>query len=174
MYSDDPKDASNQESYEDFRKILENAFEGAAKALKDNRFACVVMSNIRDKRGFYIDIVGDIKAIMEKNGLHLYNDIILINSAGSAPLRANNAMKNRKVVRTHQNVMVFYKGDNGQNVSEKHGFDLMDTRQTIQFHEDVLVFYKGDPKEIQKEFPAIDVADAAGMEEAAAESLDEE
>lgn len=80
VYSDDPKDASNQGTYEEFLKILDNAFTGAAKVLKNDRFAVVVMSNIRDKNGFYIHIVDDIKRIMQKNGLRLYNDIILINS----------------------------------------------------------------------------------------------
>lgn len=50
VYSDDPKDASNQKDYESFRKILENAFTGGAKALKNNRFAVVVMSNVRDEK----------------------------------------------------------------------------------------------------------------------------
>jgi DNA modification methylase len=173
VYSDDPKDASNQKEYSGFLSILENALTDGAKALKDNRFAAIVMSNVRDSRGFYVDIVGDIKRIMRQNGLHLYNDIILVNSAGSAPLRANNAMRNRKVVRTHQNVMVFYKGDTAESISEKHGFDVLHSRQTIQFHEDVLVFFKGDPKRIQEEFPAIDLADAAGMDEAIAEAASE-
>lgn len=131
------------------------------------------MSNIRDKNGFYIDIVGDIKSIMKENGLHLYNDIILINSAWSAPLRANNAMKNRKVVRTHQNVMIFYKGESAESISEKYWFDLLSVRETIQFHEDVLVFFKGDPKQIQKEFPQIQAQEAEWMEEASMEYMDE-
>lgn len=50
VYSDDPKDASNQKDYASFRKILDTAFTGAAKALKNNRFAVVVMSNIRDDK----------------------------------------------------------------------------------------------------------------------------
>lgn len=109
---------------------------------------------------------------MEANGLHLYNDIIFINSIGAAPMRANNTMKNRKVVRTHQNVMVFFKGDTGDKISQDEGF--LDIRQTIQFHEDVLVFFKGDPKNIQKDFPKIDFTDAKGMEEVAGESMDDQ
>lgn len=102
---------------------------------------------------------------METNGLHLYNEIIFINSIGGAPMRANNTMKNRKVVRTHQNVLVFAKGSNADDFIEKNGFDPVPFRQTIQFHEDVLVFFKGNPKEIQKDFPQIDLSQAEGMEE---------
>ena len=48
---------------------------------------------------------------MASCGLRLYNDIILLNVVGSAAFRVRRAMRNRKVVRVHQNVMVFFKGD---------------------------------------------------------------
>lgn len=152
QYSDDPRDASNVE-YEEFVSILSNAFSGAAKALKDNRFAAVVMSNVRDEKGFYRDICGEIRRIMAENGLKLYNEITLINSFGSGMLRAGNNMRNRKVVRTHQDVIVFYKAMD----SEDNGFIAQDfdgNRQTIGLKEDILVFYKGDTKKIQADFPS--------------------
>ena len=77
----------NQE-FDDFITILSNAFAGAAKALKNNRFAAVVMSNVRDEKGFYHDICGHIRRIMLENGLKLYNEIVLVNSFGSGMLRA--------------------------------------------------------------------------------------
>ncbi len=62
-YSDLPNDASNQGSYEDFIKILENAFTGAVSCLKENRFAAICVGDVRDKNtGFYYDFCGDIKA----------------------------------------------------------------------------------------------------------------
>ena len=158
VYSDDPRDASNQ-SYDGFRSILANAFAGAAKALKPNRFACVVMSNVRDGRGFYQDICGDIRAIMRENGLYLYNELILINAVGTASMRAAGYMKNRKVARTHQNVMLFYKGDTGEEVYLGRGFDLFEKLQAVQFHDDVLIFYKGDPSKIKNNFGEVDTDD---------------
>lgn len=110
QYSDLPNDASNQD-YDGFRQIIENAFVGAIKCLKKNRFAVVVMSNVRDKKGAYHNITGDIKDVFKKEGCHLYNEIILLNVAGTAQIRAGRAMANRKVVRVHQDVLVFYKGD---------------------------------------------------------------
>lgn len=157
VYSADEKDASNQETYEDFLKIIETAFTGAAKALKNDRFATVVLANIRDKKWFYINMVDDIKTIMKKNGLQLYNDIILINSFGSAGLRASNAMRNRKTVKVHQNVMVFYKA--GED-TEEVAAEFNDSRETIQLHEDILVFYKGDPKNIQENFWQVEMSDS--------------
>ena len=110
-YSDLPNDASNQKDYQSFINILDNAFTGAIKCLKNNRFAVIVMSDVRDKKGYYLPICDDITRIFAKNGMSLYNEIILVNVAGTAQIRAASAMKNRKVVRTHQEVLVFYKGD---------------------------------------------------------------
>lgn len=112
IYSDLPNDASNQGSYEEFLKILENAFSGAIKTLKENRFAAIVVSNIRNtKTGCYRNFVDDVIRLFQRNGMEFYNDIILVDVVGSASQRAAHNMKNRKVVKVHQNVLIFYKGD---------------------------------------------------------------
>ena len=112
VYSDLENDASNQETYEDFINILETAFANSIKTLKDNRFAVIVAGDVRDKQnGFYYPFTDDIKRIFRSNGMGLYNDIILADPIGSSALRARNTFKNRKVVKVHQNVMVFFKGD---------------------------------------------------------------
>lgn len=150
VYSDDPRDASNQGSYGDFVGILDESLSGACQVLRENRFAVIVMSNVRDGRGFYHDICGDIRSIMTRNGMALYNELILVNSVGSASTRAGNYMKNRKVARTHQEVMVFYKGQTGDEIYLNSDFDLLPKLQAIQFHDNVMVFYKGDPGKIRK------------------------
>lgn len=112
QYSDLPNDASNQETYEDFYKIIDEAFTKAVGCLKDDRFAVVVCGDVRDKRdGRYYGFPDDIKQTMIRNGLVLYNEMILVDPVGTATIRANNNMKSRKVVKVHQNVLVFYKGD---------------------------------------------------------------
>lgn len=121
-YSDDPKDASNQDSYEDFIKILDNAFSNAVKCLKNGRFACIVVGNVRDKKGYYYDLVGDIVRIFEKAGMHYYNEIIIKTPIGTAAMRASVIMRNRKVVKTHQNMLVFYKGDKPENIGKEFGY----------------------------------------------------
>lgn len=114
VYSDLPDDASNADTYEDFIAMLEEAFVKSINLLNDNRFAVIVVGDVRDDKGFYYDFPGDIKRIFMKNGMALYNDIILSDAIGSAGMRANQMMKNRKVVKVHQNVLVFYKGDPSQ------------------------------------------------------------
>ena len=41
----------------------------------------------------------------------MYNEIIMAERIGTACMKAANYMKNRKVVKTHQNILVFYNGD---------------------------------------------------------------
>lgn len=112
IYSDLPNDASNQESYEDFIKVLENGFKGAVGCLKQNRFAVIVVGDVREKKtGFYYDFCGDIKRIFRENGMRLYNEIILVEQTASTALRASRYMDSRKVAKTHQHILVFFKGD---------------------------------------------------------------
>ena len=112
VYSDLPNDASNQGTYEDFIRVLDNGFSGAVGCLKNNRFAVIVVGDVRDKKtGFYYDFCGDIKRIFKKNGMRLYNEIILVEQTTSTALRASRYMDSRKVAKTHQHVLVFFKGD---------------------------------------------------------------
>lgn len=121
IYSDMPNDASNQESYEDFYSILDDAFKKAIKCLKNDRFAVVVCGDVRnDKTGGYYCFPDDIKRTFTENGMMLYNELILINSYGSAPMRAGRAMISRKTVKVHQNILVFYKG-NQKNIPDLFG-----------------------------------------------------
>ena len=111
-YSDLPNDASNQGSYADFYKIIDTAFSNAIKCLKDNRFAVIVCGDVRDKKtGAYYGFPDDIKQTFKRNGMTLYNELVLVDHVGTARLRAVKYMQHRKVVKVHQNVLVFYKGD---------------------------------------------------------------
>jgi tRNA1(Val) A37 N6-methylase TrmN6 len=111
VYSDLPNDASNQNDYNDFLNIIRNAFSGAIRCLKQNRFACIVVGDIRAKDGFYYNFTSDIKDIFAQNGMRLYNECIIIEPLGTLPQRVGRYMQNRKVGKCHQNLLVFYKGD---------------------------------------------------------------
>jgi DNA modification methylase len=111
VYSDLKNDASNQKEYRDFLKILENAFTDSIKCLKENRFAVIVVGDIRDKKGAYRRFVDDIKDIFKINNTILYNSLILIEQIGTKAMTVNKSMDNRKIGKCHQNVLVFFKGD---------------------------------------------------------------
>lgn len=110
-YSKLPNDASNQKEYKDFLQILNIAFSNAIKCLKENRFACIVIGDVRDKKGYYRRLPHHICDIFEENGMKLYNEIIMLEMIGRKALTANRNFITRKNPKTHQNVLVFYKGD---------------------------------------------------------------
>lgn len=113
VYSGDPRDISSMD-YEGFTSVFHEIMSKAAGKLKNNRFMAVVLSDVRGPDGNYRGIVGKLTELLRGQGLQLYNDMILFNVAGSASLRVRRNMRNRKVVRTHQNVLVYYKGDTGK------------------------------------------------------------
>lgn len=112
VYSDMENDASNQGTYEEFLQILDDAFTSALGCLKENRFAVIVVGDVRNKKtGAYYCFCDDVKNIFRRAGLHVINELILVEQVASAAIRAAKQMDSRKVCKTHQNVLVFYKGD---------------------------------------------------------------
>jgi DNA modification methylase len=128
VYSDDPNDLSTMDHdsfFAVYKRILINTFQ----KLKQNRFAVIVMGEVRGKDGQYIGTIPNTIKIMEEAGYGYYNEIVLVNSAGTLPLRAGKSMRaSRKVGKMHQNVMVFCKGDPAIAAKE-----LGDIRAKIDF-----------------------------------------
>lgn len=105
-------DMSSLPTYKAFMGQLENIYQKCSVMLNDNRFFVVKVGEIRDKKGgMYRNFVGDTIEMCMRMGLHYYNEIILVNSVGTAPMRANGTFRTRKIVKLHQNILVFYKGD---------------------------------------------------------------
>ena len=112
IYSDDPRDLSNFKTYEEFLIAYQQIIRDSLSLLKPNRFACFVVSDIRDKKGLFRDFIGDTVGFFRQNGAELYNSAILINQLASLPIRVSQFFPvSRKLGKTHQNVLVFYKGD---------------------------------------------------------------
>lgn len=111
VYSDDPKDLSTL-PYDDFVASYREIIAKACSLLKPDSFACFVVGDVRDKKGNYYNFVGDtIKAFIDA-GLSYYNEAILVTPVGTLPLRAGRTFAaTRKLGKTHQNVLVFLKGD---------------------------------------------------------------
>jgi len=106
------EDMSALGTYEEFMEQYKNIFSKVYNMLEPNSFLVLKVGEIRDKKtGQYRCFVADNVKIMEEIGFRFYNDIVLLNSIGTAPIRANNSMKNRKIVKVHQNILVFYKGE---------------------------------------------------------------
>jgi len=110
VYCDDPNDLSNM-THNEFNQVYESIINKSCKLLRNNRYACFVVGNCRDKNGYMMDLVGTTIRAFEKAGLRFYNDIILRNAVASASMRAKGNMTYKKVVKVHQNVLVFVKGN---------------------------------------------------------------
>lgn len=107
-YSDLPGDISNM-NYSDFLTAYRVIIHKSARLLKPNSFACFVVGEVRDQKGHYVGFVPDTIRAFDDAGLKYYNEAILLNQLGSASMRANGNMKSKKLVKIHQNVLVFYK-----------------------------------------------------------------
>ena len=110
-YSDDPRDLSTMQ-YDDFVAAYNAVIATACARLLDDRFAMFVVGDVRDAAGLYRNFVGHTVAAFEAAGLRLYNDAVLVTAVGSLPVRAGSQFaKARKFGKTHQNVLVFVKGN---------------------------------------------------------------
>ncbi len=111
VYSDNPKDLSNMD-YKGFINIYGKIIQNCYDILKDDTFAFWVVGEVRDKKGNYYNFIGDTIQAFLCAGFNYYNEAILATAVGSTSLRVGNYMKtSRKLGKTHQNILVFLKGD---------------------------------------------------------------
>jgi len=123
QYTDNPEDLSNLE-WDEFNKEYKKIIKKSCDLLKNNRFACFVVSEMRNRdTGEYRNFVGNTVKYFLDAGLVLWNELILLNVVGSVAMRVTNQFNNtRKIGRMHQNVLVFYKGrqENIKNIKFKN------------------------------------------------------
>lgn len=109
VYSDLPGDISNMQ-YEDFLIAYNSIINKACRLLRRGAYAAWVVSDIRDKDGYYRDFISHTKRAFIDAGCAIYNDAVLIQPLGTAMLRADRQFSaNQKLVKTHENVLVFKK-----------------------------------------------------------------
>lgn len=126
VYSDDPADLSTM-AYADFRRVYFEIIAKACARLRPDSFACFVVGEVRDRRGAYLDFVGDTVQAFRDAGLAYYNEAILLTAIGSLPIRVGKQFSaSRKLGKTHQNVLVFVKGD-GKGAADRCGAVEIDT-----------------------------------------------
>jgi DNA modification methylase len=113
VYSDHPQDLSTM-SYEQFLVCYRRIIAESMGMLKPDRFACFVVGDVREKgaAGYYRNFVSDTIDAFQRAGARLYNEAVLVTSVGSLPIRVGKQFAaSRKLGKTHQNVLVFCKGD---------------------------------------------------------------
>lgn len=160
VYSDDERDLSNMD-YDKFLSTYTQIIKNSCELLKNNRFAVFVVGDVRDKKGYYRDFVSDTIRAFKSCGLHYYGQLIVVNSLGSAAIRARSQFSTRKIPKTHQNIIVSYKGE---KPPKKEDFEAVSVKDCIKYFNDnrspidtaeyVEVFYKGDnPAELKEYYP---------------------
>ena len=111
VYSDNPADLSAMD-HEAFLVGYRDIIAKSCSKLRQDRFACFVVGDFRDKRGNYRNFVSETIQAFLHAGLALYNEAILVTSVGSACMRVTKQFDaSRKFAKTHQNILVFVKGD---------------------------------------------------------------
>lgn len=155
VYSDDPNDLSNMD-YDKFIQIYREIIRKSVSMLKENSFAVFVVGEVRDKNGEYRNFVGDTIKAFQDAGLRYYNHAILVNRNGSAAVRARGNMQYKKLVHTHQDVIVGSKGDAESNERIDPLF-LADwfneNAQLFDQHEEIAIFSNAaDFKDLKKEY----------------------
>lgn len=108
VYSDLEGDISNMD-YPEFLSAYECIIKKSCDKLKSGGYAIFVVGEVRDKKGYYYGFVPDTYQCFKNAGLRLYNEAILSISLASAALRAAGNMKNKKLVKVHQNILIFKK-----------------------------------------------------------------
>jgi hypothetical protein len=101
-------------SYEEFLVAYREIIRASVARLKDDRFAVWVVGDIREPKdgGCYRGLIHDTVRAFEDAGARLYNEAILISPVGSLAVRvARFFTSSRKLGKTHQQVLVFVKGD---------------------------------------------------------------
>ena len=130
VYSDLPGEISNCPTYEEFLSRYRQIIKASVSLLKRNRFAVFIVGDIRDDEGFYRKFPWHTIEAFEAAGARLYNEAVLITAIGSLPIRIGKSFGYyRKLGKTHQNVLCFFKGD-PQTIKNEFG--------EIKIDEDIL------------------------------------
>lgn len=111
VYSDLDGDISNM-PYDSFLEAYRSIIQKSCDKLKKGGYAVFVVGEVRNPKsamGAYYGFVPDTIRAFQDAGMEYYNEIILITPVGSASMRAVGNMKSHKIVKTHQNILVFKK-----------------------------------------------------------------
>ena len=118
-YSELEGDISNIKSYEDFLREYKEILKVSLSSLQEGDYAAIVVGDIRDEfTGYMLNFDSTTIEYFKEFGFELANRIFVANHAGSATLRADKYMRYKKVVKTHQDLLVFQKPYSLKTITE--------------------------------------------------------
>lgn len=135
VYSENPNDLSNMD-YDSFITAYRKIINESVKCMTDDSFAVFVVGDVRHgKAGNYRNFVGHTIDAFVDAGTVLYNEAILCTAIGSLAVRAGGSFEaSRKLGKSHQNILVFCKGDSRRAADKCIGGivrGLGDERETL-------------------------------------------
>lgn len=141
VYSDDPRDMSNMAPADFDRAMIAN-IKAAAERLKPDSYAAFIVGAVRNNRGHLMDMRSLMVRAAGEAGLTFHNDAILVTSVGTAAVRAGRGFTSTRVLaRTHQDVLVFLKGDRKRAAERSSDFE---TQASLEALDQVEVDHGGD------------------------------
>lgn len=159
-YTDDLRDLSALavQGYDQFLRKYRAIIAETCALLRQDRFACIVIGDVRDKRtGNYRGLVCDTIAAFRDAGLELYNQAILVTMVGSLSIRVGMQFSRyRKLGNTHQHFLVFLKG-NARRATEACGQVDVDDLDMPEYQPDrVAVLPEGYTEVVVLDLPLIE------------------
>lgn len=132
VYSDDPADLSTM-PYPQFRNAYADAIRQACARLRDDAFAVWVVGEARGKDGEFYGLIPDTIAAFRAAGLQYVTEAILVTAVATAAIRAARGFSGtRALARTHQNVLIFCKGDKKRATTRLGDVDVADALNSAE------------------------------------------
>lgn len=108
VYSDIEGDLSNM-NYYNFKKAYKSIISKTCDKLKRGALAAFVVGEVRASGGNFFGFVPYTVDAFVSSGMQYYNEAIYVTPIASSLMRVGVSMKTRKLVKTHQNILVFRK-----------------------------------------------------------------
>lgn len=99
------------DTYDKFQDMLFKGYKNAIDVMNDNTFFVVMTGDSRDKNGAYYGCEAEHELFFKRQGLHIYNRIVYLESEFTRRATAKKTLNSRKYPKCEQKILVFYKGD---------------------------------------------------------------
>jgi len=110
-YSDDPSDLSAMD-WPDFVATYSSILRESVSLLRGDRFACVVVGDVRDRSGAYRGLPDETRRALVAAGLSVIADAVIVDPHGSKQMVAARTFRGGRLLqRVHQYLIVAVKGD---------------------------------------------------------------
>lgn len=119
VYSDLKGDISNRKTWEEFLADFKHIISNALSHIGEGCYAAIVVGDIRNRKdGFMLNFDVETIKIFEENGFKLTNRCSVGNPPGLSTMRVETAIKFKKLVKTHQDLLIFQRPYSLKTITE--------------------------------------------------------